>query len=511
MKDATVTDIVDNLCLFKCQTCDAIFHDGISFFRHLRIAKNHVDTSYIDLKNVLVKSSKHICRECGVAKLNDVFYFGIHLTLEHKMTKLEYCRKHQLEDYRADSHCKQDESRQSVLKKATLTDKLGNLCLFKCQTCGVIVKSWNALYQHARYSEDINDLASNLNLTKALVSSCKHICRECGREKMNDVTLFGLHLIYEHGMTQAEYRKKHKLEKKREDTHRAQNFSKKGELSSIIGNFCKFKCLVCHLTYTSFSSLRRHERSKKHGKTTLTNLNDNPSLIKIVSYQCKVCTMLVLCDNYSLVLHMRCHFGDNAISKYCKKFGLMKPKKHAATNYTVVSDTPRQILNVVGNKCTYKCTKCDKNFFEWAKLKLHLKKTNHGDGQVKDIGKLLFKTELHNCQICRSNVLCDSQFITSHLRNHKMTLPQYVDQYRLIRSSNTRKGLKYEVPYVKTEAERIATSYLEGQSSEGSFTLSDVDLKLWTACAKKEIKVEDDIKFENEVDLLRSNLPKLSN
>ncbi len=172
--------------------------------------------------------------------------------------------------------------------------------------------------------------------------------------------------------------------------------------------------------------------------------------IKGLSYQCKLCSRLMLCDNViikNLKNHMRDVHGQKIVDKNSeasKRRRLYKTKHDTFFKATVVysssifkkpeisiSQIPLiERTSKIGNLCKFSCLKCDsKDFESFNLLKRHCK-AKHNSG-VSYNESLVSEARCHSCLLCPKGVLSDRYFLAHHLLyRHKKGLPEYERVFR---------------------------------------------------------------------------------
>jgi hypothetical protein len=244
-------------------------------------------------------------------------------------------------------------------------------------------------------------------------------------------------------------------------------------LSHEIGNFCSFECKACNSKFETFVALRAHGCLKgSKGK----NLNRYQQvfnyLSKAVVHECGICKEKILCDNKIISVHL---FGKHKrmnLTEYAKRTkktfvpgpAVRKQTRRAtmsneSSNNNSPSSSKRAeskppeetkvkrkqqslkgsggilclapLSSIIADLCQYRCKQCKSSFCSFPKLRWHhcLKEAKRPRGRVFEF---LCKTVAYECAICKTRLLCDKDFIRSHLSSkHKgMGLNQYVNTLR---------------------------------------------------------------------------------
>ncbi len=80
-----------NLCMFKCQLCDAkVFHSFANLIYHRKTVHNKANKGYS--KSAVLTARYHLCLICSKAILNDRHFLQMHVTCKHNVKFLEYER-----------------------------------------------------------------------------------------------------------------------------------------------------------------------------------------------------------------------------------------------------------------------------------------------------------------------------------------------------------------------------------------------------------------------------------
>ncbi len=189
-------------------------------------------------------------------------------------------------------------------------------------------------------------------------------------------------------------------------------------ITNLVGSQCQYLCFVCHRTFRSWCSLKHHLR---------TNLTHGPPIsieehLKFAAcHECEICKEKILADRGFLFEHMKVKHNIG-LDDYCVKFG----KKHSG-RYMHKKDAVKKILStatistdIIGNLCLYRCPRCNIVFNSWSILCSHLGKMSHGPKGQENMSMYITKSIGHKCKLCSKLLLCDSTYLLTHLRKHKI-------------------------------------------------------------------------------------------
>ncbi len=148
LKDAVISNRVDNLCRHKCP-CGKIFIQRQRIVQHLR-KTNHGTTKDADIK-YLIKVVHHECKICSKKILCDTNRIKAHVVKCHKIKSLhEYINMTKAE---VKEHQKQflDDHNNFRIRSIVYdeqSDLLGNLCIYRCNKCDKEFSSKAVLREH---------------------------------------------------------------------------------------------------------------------------------------------------------------------------------------------------------------------------------------------------------------------------------------------------------------------------------------------------------------------------
>jgi hypothetical protein len=145
------------------------------------------------------------------------------------------------------------ENRAKIMGAAELSIPVGNLCIFQCTKCQREFHTYKTLIKHLRekshgcYSigKNIND---NLKFCKKLVG---HECRVCHERKICDTSYLEAHFFKRHKISSvSDYCRIFGVQKRKLKVI-PEHLLATEELSTTIGDLCKFECHICKEKYNS--------------------------------------------------------------------------------------------------------------------------------------------------------------------------------------------------------------------------------------------------------------------
>ncbi len=270
-----------------------------------------------------------------------------------------------------------------------------------------------------------------------------HQCKLCNRSLLCDKASLVEHFKCSHGISIEEYCQKVgcTLVKGKVDSI-PKSFLESRELSKGLDKSCVFACDKCSKKYYTSQFFKQHY-SKIHKSKTSKPIE--AYIVKGFSYQCPMCSNLLLCDNMVIQTHMKNVHGikkdevgavaftkKTEYNKLCDSFIKSTPTSHIVWKKTVLpkDQVPiKEITSKIGNLCSFQCPECDsEEFSNWQMLQKH-GRIVHGH-HIRYQHALLSVARCHACLLCPKVVLCDRSFITNHLSCHKMKMKKYEKIYQ---------------------------------------------------------------------------------
>ncbi len=200
-------------------------------------------------------------------------------------------------------------------------------------------------------------------------------------------------------------------------------------MSKNVSNICQYKCKDCGKFYETSGSLKEHLRHSH--EIYAPGILVYESLVKIVVHKCLVCSENSLCDKLLLKRHMKRH-NRLSLEKYKEIYNVKeifpkKPKRTIQTwlqELTKLQTTNCKISLTVGNLCKYSCNLCEFTSKVWPNMREHVSATHHT--QASSLSEHIINANFYKCKLCSEILLCDSAFISWHLKNkHNENLTTY--------------------------------------------------------------------------------------
>ncbi len=413
-KGSTVSGRVSNMCLFQCLECGKSLNAWTALKEHMAnicIQK----LTLTDVDRYITRAICHVCKVCSVQVLCDKFMINRHLTNRHKMIITQYTDKFGY-----------DTSKR--VPEVTYSDTIGNLCVFKCVDCGETMDSRRSLGHHQKnYSH-----GKKFKLGEKLSKIVYHKCKLCNRRILCDTTILTIHMKSCHRLNLEEYSERAKVsivQNQKNSTSLARSF----KLCQNIKNACVFSCNICSKKHVSLLNFQRH--LKTHQPDSIGSLST--CIVQGFSYQCKLCSRVMLCDRSIFREHMtKKHYSIWKGRKLIKaQYYEMReaflegtPTSSAVWNRSVLPINKvliKEFTSKIGDLCTFSCPECDeKSFYTFSSILRHCKKSH--DSNLSYGPSLVSVARCHACLICSKAILCDRYFIKGHLRGaHKMKISKY--------------------------------------------------------------------------------------
>ncbi len=341
---------------------------------------------------------------------------------------------------------------QEVIESAAVSEKVENLCLYKCPTCKSVVKSRRLLGEHLRQTKHATTIrggqgANSLNIH--LIKAVMHECKICHKKILCDKHIIKMHIRINHKiyflddyskMTSAHLKKLQDDFEASKNTIRSIKYDYQSE---SVGNLCRYECKKCNKTFNSRKKLSSHLQKTNHA--VKYEKNHDSYIVKAVVHKCKICSREVWCESDIIADHLRLVHKIRSIADYIKMSGVKKTHSNQNTSdqlnlFCERNYSKYEISKLVKNLCFFECHKCDLSTFSWAKLRDHMAAEHKSPTKIPV--DYATKIKLHKCHICHKLMLCDKVFITGHLRMHKM------DESTYIRQSNVSQPKKLNDEYL---------------------------------------------------------------
>ncbi len=186
-------------------------------------------------------------------------------------------------------------------------------------------------------------------------------------------------------------------------------------VSPTVASLCQFQCKVCKGLFHGWNSLYNHF-NKLHQHIKLSIAEVDKCVTKTVSYICKICSVVTLCDYGFIRKHVRKH--DLLIGQYIKKFDTDNPKL-----------LPQEVTysnDIIGSLCHFQCRECGAKFTNRATSRKHQINIH---GSKTDTGEKMIKRVVHKCKLCGRSISCEIQNLIPHLKLvHGLSPKEYCKQ-----------------------------------------------------------------------------------
>ncbi len=410
---APVSDDVSNKCVFQCSKCIDQFKSWELLKKHLNITHPTEKFKDMDIDKVITRTMTHVCKICSALVVCDKYFIRRHLSA-HKATLTSYFR--------------------DFWSNVTYSvNVIGNLCQYKCTGCKKEINTPHTFRRHKKACSQNRNFESKM----LLVEKVYHKCKICDKPMLCDANVLVRHFRRAHSISTEEYCKKTATTIVQSRHRQVSLKTESLKLSKTVGNLCVFACSICKSQYNNSLCFRNH--FAKHWPRPIEPLTTY--LDKGFSYQCNLCSKLMLCDKNILQSHMRVVHGKKKNDKESVSFS-SKSQYHMLqdlfTKDIPVSSTLskksvlpveklhiKEITSKIGNLCRYKCPYCDsKDFTSFTNLRQHCKMA-HNFGLSYN-PSLVTEARWHACLLCPMAVMSDRYFLSKHLTmTHKKCLPDY--------------------------------------------------------------------------------------
>ncbi len=306
-------------------------------------------------------------------------------------------------------------------------------CTFKCPESNCsnpTFQTWESLTKHKKKYHNITPKMSYHE--KYSLKTAFHICKICSKTVLCD-TSFLINHIRKHGLSLNLYREKYATVDNWMITDK--ELLSRGKMSKELKSLCRFKCPHCGKNIKTFYQLKYHAKNIcKHAPYDVRSSELSRFLVKIVTYKCKLCSKLILCDTTLFKNHISAEHDISKVAEYPERTegSGNKFKKYSEPEIKDLLNDAK-MSEEVGNLCKFECDKCDYVSTTWCFMREHLRKANHCPSfRDRKWFKYVSETVLHKCVICEQVQVCDRDFLRKHLvQEHKITVPEYVKKFKL--------------------------------------------------------------------------------
>ncbi len=333
---------------------------------------------------------------------------------------------------------------RDMFPNATISDKVDDLCQYKCYPCGKTFKKRSSLASHMKKTK--HDPARSVkykrvNLDRYLTKVVQHKCRICSKTILCDKGQIKDHIDYHKikslqnyiNMTKAEVINHQKVLLEKRNKSRVKSI-RYDEQSELVGNLCVYKCKKCDKTFSNKIVLGQHLKKYKHDHKSKGN--HDHYLIKTIVHKCKLCSKLMLCEIQAISSHLKYAHKIGSIDDYLQMTGTKWTENIDLQTFCKINAEKYKISQEVKNHCRFACDICDFSNHTWITLKQHIiRKHNVSANKPTHYATSI---TFHKCHLCGKLVLCDRTYILQHLMGHKIHVSSYIKKAGLKQASTFR-------------------------------------------------------------------------
>ncbi len=454
-----------NYCQFTCCSC----HKKFTSLRAVAAHKREENCCNPIMR--ISSAEAHVCLICSRVLLNDKKSLHDHYQQSHKKRYLR-CLRVLAKDHVSDILSGKTDSvlklKQSKLMSSPISEKVGNLCTFKCHSCGKYFLSIGNYHRHNNL-EKAKGLppCSRKSLWPDFVEkTVAYRCVLCSELVLCDNSHINQHLT-QHSLTLAYYLKKYPDQQQpqsepesvrllKEKIPAISTFGHEKVLSpdSIpaemvtdkVENLCVYKC-KCSFISNSYESMRNHGKSCE--EETIVHSNVPNFLVEARYHRCRVCAKRVLCDKRFITCHAHAaHFlnhkgyaqlagsGESVeaskkeeeairISKLLDEVPTVEPDKNSMVLPSTLAKD--KTTDEVANLCKFRCRaipSCSFTASSLGSLSYH-KRMSHDRAILSYDHSSVVEARYHRCRICSKSILCDRRAIRDHVVSHNVNFKAY--------------------------------------------------------------------------------------
>ncbi len=295
---------------------------------------------------------------------------------------------------------------QKLCKGAPLSEKVSNLCFFKCPMCEKLFKGWNPIKRHFSQKHRGARKLCKLEVDSLISKTIAHTCKLCSEKVLCDSVFISRHLANHDNMTLYHYTMLFSAN--------AFKIIPKVKFSKdVIGSLCLYQCIDCGKKFERNGAVTQHKRKSFHMKN-IKNIN---TITEKVYHNCKLCKKPILCDESTLQKHFTRNHNITT-TDYCKKFQITHHTKRKRIETSLMESL--KISENIDNLCVFACPICQKKYFSSLSIGKHLKQ--HNCKSLEHVISYLIKGFSYQCKNCFKLLLCDIHTIHYHLRHvHNFT------------------------------------------------------------------------------------------
>ena len=457
-----------NKCTFSCLACDFVTKAKGRFINHVQ--EEHQLSFNEFLKkwgDPTTSTAMHVCLLCNKKIYRTNYDIKAHLQSQHKMTVVQYHKKHVLKEDSTESRhqseaspkvkslrplrssppspkkttSKLKEGTTSKLKEGTIAYEAkvwSEKCEFRC-FCGHESNSEDLIHKHFREVHNLvgrdayREKHGDPTVTKAM-----HSCKICQMELMHTNLKLRKHFKQKHNIRVIEYYTKYVLPHKGISSDQPSP-----QASCTWADACLFKCFCSYETSSQSVFLTHTHDEHNLSLTTYTEKHGDP-IADVAYHVCKLCEKELTHTYDDLRDHLKYH--DLTVEEYHEKHIAGKPlksprKKPQSESKTAVEENSaidnsslQENVRKWANQCIFKCF-CNEVKNSKTKMFHHVRQ-QHGMSwrNYKDkYGDPLFVKVEHCCKICNKMFLLNDMDARDHLKTENLhpglSTPRLVDYY----------------------------------------------------------------------------------
>ncbi len=324
IKQAPVSQNVDNLCEYQCPKCAKIFLTRRYMYKHFRESSHVTITAKNTSAQYLLKIVAHRCSVCLKKILCNKQEISNHIFNRHKIRSLKQYAEEMNIEYNSRKKLSSVEYAQFIKacsSQQNTTNQLGNLCKYACSKCNFSCINWRLMTKHLS-SKSCKQVAS---LSQLITKITFHKCQICGELVLCDNRFIGNHLV-KHKINIEQYIVQIKMLPKESECLKEAYLQKlklmiqdipvtqklasnvlesnclpDDQVTRNVGNINFFQCPICLQTKFSYNNLAWHKKAK-HGMVKAHYKNAQP--VEARYHKCHICDKILLCDNGIIGTHV---------------------------------------------------------------------------------------------------------------------------------------------------------------------------------------------------------------
>ncbi len=211
----TISNVIENLCIFSCSICSQRYGSSASFRRHI---SKHKQKPCKPVEKCMVRSYSYKCDICSRLMLCDRQVICHHRRLVHgkKLGHEDKCQNQNISRIEYESLCNSFINstpisnavfNRSVVPVSQIsieeqTSKIGNLCIFQCPDCAS--KEFSSYFSLQTHYKRVHFQGIKYNFSLIKVARY-HSCLICPKAVLSDRLLLGRHVNTCHQLKFSEY------------------------------------------------------------------------------------------------------------------------------------------------------------------------------------------------------------------------------------------------------------------------------------------------------------------